>query len=225
MQASVKITGMEVFKDLRSMGPEGKRAIEATLKKCMLGGRKIIVRETAAVFNTPEEAINKTMRATVNVSGNVFKAEITAKGKNMPLFAFSGLPKSPYTGGPLPVGASAAILHQRRYEMQDPEHPGQHAFVAEMENAHIGIFKRKGKFGRKPRKSPLKQGKISLSSRIDKLEKIREVQGPSIPSMIGNNKVLPAVIAGMERLLLETGQKEFKSAVRRIFKGWAAGKT
>lgn len=221
MQASVKLTGMEVFRDLRSLGKEGHVACARSLNRTAQKGKAVVVAEVADRYQIAPEKVKKTLKK-ADASADRLWASITSKSRPIPLFEFGGLPREPFSGGPRPVGASVNVLGTRRFVHQKPKHPAQMAFIARLASGHIGIFARTGEFGRIPQKPIIGKTSAKISVKANqKLERIAELYTLPVPKMIEHEQVHSRIYVSLENLLQEETDKEYKKAVKSIFKEWA----
>jgi hypothetical protein len=95
--------------------------------------------------------------------GGSLKAEMTSKGSTIPLINFNTAPKKRNKNPPRVLKAAVFRGKARK--------PIPGAFVATMSSGHTGVFKREGK----------------------KRLPIRELRGPAVPSMVGNEEVMEHV--------------------------------
>ncbi|MNW48669.1 hypothetical protein D3C74_260450 [compost metagenome] len=163
---------MSGFLDVRSNLKAARRQIAGMDKLIQQATRSAINRatqrsKTETGRKVRERYVIKQGEAVKTISikkaaGADMKAELTSKGKTIPLINFNTTPKK-RTKKP-PKALKAAVLRG------SPRKPIKHAFVANA-GGHTGVFARVGK----------------------KRLPIRELRGPAVPEMVGNQEVVEHV--------------------------------
>ncbi|MEI6128267.1 MAG: hypothetical protein WCQ99_17100 [Pseudomonadota bacterium] len=214
----VTTTGMEVFTQLRKMGPEGAEAIARSINRTTQKGKSIITADVAKTYNIAEEKVKKTLRKDTAATAQRLEGSIISTSRTIPLFEFAGLPREPYSGGPRPKGASVNVMGARKWVHQYPAHPAQFAFIARMASGHVGIFARTGEFGRRPKPKIKQTGNVTTVrlSESKKLEKIGGLYSLSVPKMIEAEKVYSRIYLGLQELLNIETDKELKKTIKKL---------
>lgn len=107
-------------------------------------------------------------------TGDEIVGSIDYSGFAIPLYKFKATPKSPT------FGKKAVSVQVKR----GTGGKSRHAFVAQMQSGHLGIFHRINKYSDKKR---------NQENKTKHNQMIEERYGPSVPKMIGNDKVIQAV--------------------------------
>lgn len=149
---------------------------------------------------------NVSVKVTSSSAGTV--ATVKFKGTKIPLYRYNGTsPVNPtvdtskttyvyINGVKKPVHPSvAASAHQLKGTAPKKF---QGAFVAEMKSGHIGIFER--------------TGGVTANGN----DEIKEIQGSSVPQMLGNKQVQENVV----KTAVSTFDKRLDHEITRILNGW-----
>lgn len=146
--------------------------------------RKEAAKQIRERYNIKAKAIKRQLHI-IRATRQRLVAEIRASGKRIPLIEFVVGRRTP---GARRRGGVKARITKKVVAYR-------HAFIAQMPNAHIGVFERSGKFGRR--------GKA-------KLEKIRQLVGISIPKAMTEK----SVNAALARIAAERFKVEFERDLR-----------
>lgn len=140
------------------------------------------------------------VKKTVTISKRPSKADptaiITSKGELIPLIKFRVKADTPIKKRPQP-DYKAKVLKKSKLSVS------RHSFVQQMPSGHIGIFRRK--LISKELGSIVKGGK-------EKFKAIRELYGPSVPEMVGNEEVWKLI----EKDAISMRDKRLEHEIKRL---------
>ncbi len=126
------------------------------------------IEQVKTVYAVKEKPIREATKIKINKAGTGNLAGfVSFSGVKIPLYKFSVTPTKPATGKQVQAGLMKG----------GSKTPYEDAFIAQMQNGHIGVFERTGEQGIKSRKSKYKESSHT--------EKIREISGLSAAQMIG----------------------------------------
>jgi hypothetical protein len=139
---------------------QATRAIRHSIRRAIYGVRTDAAYEVRKTYNVKSGVIKKSFK--LSFASDLLSGSATTLGKRIPLINFGGRPMRPIYPPPS-RGVSVKVKQQRKFI---DEKDGKLPFVARMKSGHVGIFRRDEEY--------------SLP--------IKELYGPSIPSMVGTDK-------------------------------------
>ncbi len=154
-----------------------EKVLKPAMERGLTAGKKVFNKQIKDTYNITTTAISKHSEFKYNkvtMSEDGLIGSIEYSGFPIPLYKFKVSPSKP-TFGKKQVNVSV-----KRGNMGT----SKHAFVAQMQSGHLGVFNRTDKYSEKQR-NQIKQTKHN--------QMIEERYGPSIPKMAGNAVVLESV--------------------------------
>ncbi len=194
--------------------PDGvNKAVRSALPRTVSSLRGESVRAIQTKYDISAANIRSKQNISIRYSyGAVSEAYVLFSGRKIPLYRYNGTsPKNPA------VNASKTVMVNIDGTLK-PMHPGvaaaahqlkgtsptkfQNAFVTKMDSGHVGIFER--------------TGGVTSSGR----DQIKELQGSSVPQMLGNESVQTHLADRASQKFEERMEHE----ILRILNGWGQGK-
>lgn len=166
-----------------------KRVLKPALARGLSAARAATVRETRKIYHISQAAFKNSSFVKIrNVAqtDSGITGSIQYSGRSIPLIRFNVTPKTPT------LGKEAVTVSVKK-----TENPVKlnNAFTAQMPTGHTGVFERKGTWAMSTRKNKGKTGSTMHN------EKIKELLGPSVPSMAGNTEVMDKVEARVNEVI------------------------
>lgn len=190
---------------LEGMGLAEEKVLKPALGRGLSAGKTAFNKQIKTVYNIDINRLStryaKFGYKNVSTEGDKIIGSIAFSGGVIPLYKFEVSPtEAEYGKGRKTV--KAAVM--RDGSMGNIEN----GFIAEMDNEHIGVFERKGKWKRKTR--PTKEGRNTGNN-----EKIKELFGPSLSRMADNAVVLQTV----EDRVNEVINQRIEHEIERLLSG------
>lgn len=190
---------------LEGMGVAEEKVLRPALARGLSAGKTAFNKQIKTVYNIEINRLStryaKFGYKNVSTEGDRIIGSIEFSGGVIPLYKFKVSPtEAEYGDGRKNVTAS--VRRDSSGTVFD------NAFIAEMENDHIGVFERKGTWSRNTR--PTKKGKKTGNN-----EKIKELFGPSLAKMAENAVVMQTV----EDRVNEVINKRVEHEIERLLSG------
>lgn len=206
----IEITSEDVArveKILHDVPGGAERALSNAMNRGLSKVRTAAFKEVRGVYNVQNAALKAATSTRIRrASGNNMIGSILFSGVKIPLYKFKVTPQAIGTGET--VKGSLEKGHMTEFA---------HAFIAEMDTGHIGVFERTGVQGIESRLQKLKdKGKAGNKH----TEKVGEIMGLSAIQMIGNSDVIERV----ESEAQETISTRIDHEIDRILNGYGGGK-
>lgn len=184
-----------------------KKVLKPALARGLSAARAATVRETRKTYHISQTAFKNSALVrirNVTQTGSGIIGSIQYSGRSIPLIRFNVTPKAPTFGKEaVTVSVKKTGSHVKL----------NHAFIAQMPTGHTGVFERKGRWVMSTRKNVKKETGNTMHN-----EKIKELLGPSVPSMARNTDVMEKV----ETRVNEVINKRIKHEMERLL-GWNGG--
>lgn len=159
-----------------------KKVLKPALTRGLMAGKTEFgkqIRKTYEITPSVFSEYAKVGYKNVSVAGDKIIGSIKYAGGVIPLYKFSVAPKL-QTYGKKDRAVSVSVKKNTGKTVFD------NAFIATMKSDHVGIFERKGTWRRSTRST-------EENNNTGNNEKIKELFGPSVPSMAGEKDIMQAV--------------------------------
>lgn len=174
---------------LNGVADADKKILKPAMARGLSAARTTTAKEVKKTYHISQTAFKNSsfvrMKNVTQTNGGII-GSIQYSGASIPLVRFNVTPKTPEMGkGPVTV----SVKKQRGPVKLD------NAFIARMPTGHAGVFERKGTWIMSTRKN---KGETSNTMHN---EKIKELLGPSVPSMAGSTDVMEKVEARVNEVI------------------------
>ena len=174
---------------LNGLPDADKKVLRPAMARGLSAARTTTAKEVKKTYHISQTAFKNSsfikIKNVTQVNGGII-GSIQYSGQNIPLIRFNVAPKTPAPG------KDAVTVSVKKTESPVKFN---NAFIAQMPAKHIGVFERKGTWLMSTRKNKGKTGNTMHN------EKIKELFGPSVPSMAGNTYVMDKVEARVKEVI------------------------
>ena len=203
-----EIDEKKIIRQLGGMKDKAEAAIRKAVNRTATHLVKPIKNETLknyAATNIRKKDIQKTLQVYKAKKGAEISAGVmSVASQKVPLYRFETSRRVPVKKNP-PESISARVLINHSVKELDGSSTRSKAFIMRTANGHIGVFERElGVYRKNPRKGHPND------------ENIVELHGPSIPSMIRNEKSSSAIVKDGTQFLQKQIDHEIGYYLRRM---------
>lgn len=190
---------------LEGLGVAEEKVLKPALSRGLTAGKTAFNKQIKTVYNIEPYKLSARYARfgykSISTEGDKIIGSIEFSGGVIPLYKFEVSPTVAEYGKDKKTVTSSVLRGGSAKKIEN-------AFIAKMENDHMGVFERKGTWRRKTR--PTQAGRNTENN-----EKIKELFGPSLARMAENAVVLQTV----EERVNEVINKRVEHELERLLNG------